>query len=64
MDLGNSWVNLALQIPLALVIVFLVVKFLEHLKEVNKATLAFMTEQAQINREFLGSQREQLHGRS
>jgi len=61
MDLGNSWVNLALQIPLALVIVFLVVKFLEHLRHVQGITMAFITEQAKVNREFLGTQREQMN---
>lgn len=56
-----TWASLALQIPLALVIVFLVVKFLEHLRTVQETTLGFITEQARINREFLGAQREQMN---
>lgn len=56
---GDTWLNLAIQIPLAMVIVFLVLKFLDHLKENNKAMLTFIGEQAEINRSFLATQREQ-----
>lgn len=70
MDLPTaSYVNLALQIPLALVIVVLTVYFLRHLEKVDKNTdemigkittsmLNFMTEQATVNREFLRFQQE------
>ena len=80
-----SWVNLALQIPLALVIVVLTIYFLKHLEKTNKETndmiqatskntnetiqkttesmLTFMTQQANINREFLKMQQEMhTHG--
>jgi hypothetical protein len=54
MDLpGASWVQLALQIPLALVIVFLTIYFLKHLEKANQAMLDFMKSQAGVNQEFL-----------
>lgn len=56
-----TWVSLALQIPLALVIVFLVIRFLDHMKTIHESTLKFIGEQAQVNREFLGAQREQMN---
>lgn len=40
-----SWVNLALQIPLALVIVFLVIRFLLHLEKLNDKMFDFIGEQ-------------------
>lgn len=70
MDLPQaSWTNLALQIPLALVIVVLMIYVLRHLKETNKdntetiqkitaSMLSFMTQQSEINREFLRFQQE------
>lgn len=56
-----TWVSLALQIPLALVIVFLVIRFLDHMKTIHTSTLTFIMEQAQVNREFLSAQREQMN---
>lgn len=58
-----SWVNLALQIPLALVIVVLVVYFLKYLERANAQTLEFLTSQSEINREFIRVQQE-LHNQS
>lgn len=46
MDLpAASWVNLALQIPLALVIVFLVIRFLSHLEKLTTAMFDFLEKQ-------------------
>jgi uncharacterized protein YoxC len=64
-----SWTNLALQIPLALVIVVLMVYVLRHLEKVDKENretihkvttdmLTFMTQQAELNREFLRFQQD------
>lgn len=52
MDIGSaSWVNLALQIPLALVIVFLVIRFLAFVKELVKEFLDYLKEQRQLDRQ-------------
>lgn len=60
MDLpAASWINLALQIPLALVIVFLTIRFLNHLKETTQQMLEFLKQQSDINRSFLESQQKQ-----
>lgn len=56
-----TWVSLALQIPLALVIVFLVIRFLDHMKQIHESTLKFIEAQATVNREFLGTQRQQMN---
>lgn len=53
-----SWVNLALQIPLALVIVVLVVYFLRYLEKMAENVLRFLEREAQTNREFLKTQQE------
>lgn len=54
MDLpASSWQWLALQIPLALVIVFLTVYFLRHLKESTKDMLDFMRGQSETTQKFL-----------
>lgn len=45
-----SWINLALQIPLALVIVFLVIKFLSFIQDNTKQFLNFMQSQQEMNR--------------
>lgn len=54
----DTWLSLALQIPLALVIVFLVIKFLDHLKAVHSETLTFIREQSIVNQDFIKTQRE------
>lgn len=60
MDLpANSWQQLALQIPLALVIVVLTIYFLRHLKDSTKDMLAFMEKQLDLNRQFLDTQQVQ-----
>lgn len=52
MDLSAaSWVNLALQIPLALVIVFLVIRFLAFVKEIITAFLEHLKDQRQLDRQ-------------
>lgn len=47
----NSWLNLVLQIPLAVVIVFLVIRFLAFVKEVITQFLEFQSAQQKMNRE-------------
>ena len=60
MDLpAASWVQLALQIPLALVIVFLTIYFLKHLQESTTKMLDFMQKQSDKNQEFLSVQQTQ-----
>lgn len=46
-----SWINLALQIPLALVIVFLVIKFLSFVKDIIEKFLGHMATQQELNRQ-------------
>lgn len=59
MDMPSaSWVNLALQIPLALVIVVLVVYFLRYLEKMAAAVLDFLKQQSDVNREFMRTQQE------
>lgn len=53
-----SWVNLALQIPLALVIVVLVIYFLRYLEKMADSVLRFLDNQANVNREFLKVQQD------
>lgn len=53
---ATSWQWLALQIPLALVIVFLTVYFLRHLKESTKDMLDFMKSQSETTQKFLEAQ--------
>lgn len=53
-----SWVNLALQIPLALVIVFLVIRFLLFLKDMFASFLASLARQDELNREFIREQQK------
>ncbi len=60
---AESWVNIALQIPLALVIVFLTIKFLNHLKENSQQMLEFLKQQSDLNRSYLESQ-QKLHNES
>lgn len=56
---ASSWQWLALQIPLALVIVFLTIYFLRHLKESTKDMLDFMQKQTDANQKFMETQQEQ-----
>lgn len=59
MDLpATSWQWLAWQIPLALVIVFLTVYFLRHLKESTKDMLDFMRSQSDVTQKFLEAQQQ------
>lgn len=57
--INESTINLLLQIPLAGVIVYVVYIFLQYIQRMFDKMMAFMKEQAEINREFLQSQREQ-----
>lgn len=59
--MDSSTINLLLQIPLAGVVVFVVVVFLRHLRETQSQMIAFMTQQAETNRQFLSTQREQMN---
>lgn len=59
--MSESTVNLLLQIPLAGVVVFVVIVFLKHLKETNAQMIAFIAQQAEVNRQFLATQREQTN---
>ena len=53
-----TWYQLALQIPLALVIVFLVIRFLAFVKEIIQAFLQSLKEQDINNREFISQQQD------
>lgn len=57
---ANSWVNLALQIPLALVIVFLVIRFLSHLEKQNKEMFSFLATQQDKHDMALGRLAEEI----
>lgn len=57
----SSTLNLLLQIPLAGVVVFVVIVFLKHLRETQTQMITFMTQQAETNRLFLATQREQMN---
>lgn len=46
-----SWINLALQIPLALVIVFVLIKFLDFTLKIIKVFLEYLGEQRQLDRD-------------
>lgn len=59
--MSESTVNLLLQIPLAGVVVFVVIVFLKHLKETNTQMITFIGQQAEVNRQFLATQREQMN---
>lgn len=58
--MSEQIINLLLQIPLAGVVVIVVVLFLRHLERVTGQMITFMDEQANVNREFLKTQREQF----
>lgn len=59
--MDSSTINLLLQIPLAGVVVFVVVVFLKHLRETQSQMITFMSQQAETNRQFLATQREQMN---
>lgn len=59
--MSESTINLLLQIPLAGVVVFVVVVFLKHLKETTAQMITFISQQAELNRQFLETQREQMN---
>jgi hypothetical protein len=61
MTMDSSTLNLLLQIPLAGVVVFVVVVFLKHLRETQTQMISFMSQQAETNRQFLATQREQMN---
>lgn len=61
MLMDSSTINLLLQIPLAGVVVFVVVVFLKHLRETQSQMITFMSQQAETNRQFLATQREQMN---
>ena len=59
--MNESTVNLLLQIPLAGVVVVVVILFLKYLEKMTNQMIGFMQQQADTNREFLKSQREQTN---
>ncbi|NUQ86370.1 MAG: hypothetical protein HUU11_16820 [Anaerolineales bacterium] len=59
--MSDQAINLLLQIPLAGVVVFVVVIFLKYLKEMIAQMINFMAQQAETNRQFLSTQREQMN---
>jgi hypothetical protein len=61
MRMDSSTINLLLQIPLAGVVVLVVVLFLKHLRETTTQMITFMSQQAETNRQFLATQREQMN---
>lgn len=59
--MSDSAINLLLQIPLAGVVVVVVVLFLKFLERNTQQMITFMQQQADTNREFLKTQREQTN---
>jgi len=59
--MNESTVNLLLQIPLAGVVVVVVILFLRYLEKMTNQMITFMQQQADTNREFLKTQREQTN---
>lgn len=59
--MSDSTINLLLQIPLAGVVVFVVIVFLKHLRDVTTQMITFIGQQAETNRQFLATQREQMN---
>jgi len=57
---ATSWVNLALQIPLALVIVFLVIRFLAHLEKLTDVMFKFLDVQQEKQSEALARLAEEI----
>jgi hypothetical protein len=61
MPMSDQVINLLLQIPLAGVVAFVVIVFLKHLRETTTQMIDFMAQQAETNRQFLATQREQMN---
>jgi len=59
--MNESTLNLLLQIPLAGVVVLVVVLFLKYQEKMVNQMITFMQQQADTNREFLKTQREQTN---
>ena len=59
--MSEATINLLLQIPLAGVVVVVVILFLRYLEKMTNQMIAFMQQQADTNREFLKTQREQTN---
>lgn len=59
--MSDTAMNLLMQIPLAGIVVFVVVLFLKHLNETTTQMINFIGQQAEINRQFLATQREQMN---
>jgi 5-bromo-4-chloroindolyl phosphate hydrolysis protein len=59
--MSDASINLLLQIPLAGVVVVVVVLFLKFLERNTQQMITFMQQQADTNREFLKTQREQTN---
>jgi len=59
--MSDATINLLLQIPLAGVVVVVVILFLRFLEKNTQQMITFMQQQADTNREFLKSQREQTN---
>ena len=59
--MNETTLNLLLQIPLAGVVVVVVVLFLRFLEKNTNQMITFMQQQADTNREFLKTQREQTN---
>ena len=59
--MNESTLNLLLQIPLAGVVVVVVMLFLKYVEKMTNQMITFMQQQADTNREFLKTQREQTN---
>lgn len=59
--MSETTINLLLQIPLAGIVVFVVVVFLKHLRDTMTQMITFIGQQAETNRQFLATQREQMN---
>lgn len=59
--MSDQVINLLLQIPLAGVVVFVVIVFLKYLEKMIGQMIMFMDHQAETNRQFLSTQREQMN---
>jgi hypothetical protein len=59
--IDQTVINLLVQIPLAGIVVFLTLRFLIHLEKMNSNLFMFLSKEAETNREFLKTQREQMN---
>jgi hypothetical protein len=59
--IDQTVINLLVQIPLAGIVVFLTLRFLIHLEKMNSNLFIFLSKEAETNREFLKTQREQMN---